>query len=283
MHDRVRDLVGLDELAHRLHGLGPFEPTVGRAFVATLGDVLGGRVHPARVEHVHPNPVAHEREGHVAGGGDERHLRRRVRQEIGSPAVTGDRTDQHDRTVDILPHHELGRLLGDETGGADVEGHHLVPHGGRGIPHRPAERGCCAVDRGMKRPEGLIGSSHAAFRTVRIGEIDRHEHGPAAVSRERRRGRFTLRLIAANEQQAARTLFFEQGCGGVAQALGASRDQGDTPVEAHGVTNLLADRTCPRRARLGPHAPIRTPTPQAHRPPTMSHLRSTNSGVSGGR
>ena len=125
--------------------------------------------------------------------------------------MTGDRTDQHDRTVDILPHHELGRLLGDETGGADVEGHHLVPHGGRGIPHRPTERGCCAVDGGMKRPERLIGSSHAAFRTVGIGEIGRREHGPAAVSRQRRRGRFTLGLIAANKQQAARTLFFEQG------------------------------------------------------------------------
>ena len=70
----------------------------------------------------------------------------------------------------------------------------------------------------MQRPERLIGGSHAAFRTVRIGEIDRHEHGPAAVSRERRRGCFTLRLIAADEQQAARTLFFEQGCGGVAQS-----------------------------------------------------------------
>ena len=34
----------------------------------------------------------------------------------------------------------------------------------------------------MQRPERLIGGSHAAFRTVRIGEIDRHEHGPAAVS-----------------------------------------------------------------------------------------------------
>ena len=90
----------------------------------------------------------------------------------------------------------------------------------------------------MKRPERLIGSSHAAFRTVGIGEIGRHEHGPAAVSRERRRGRFTLGLIAANEQQAARTLFFEQGCGGVAQALGASRDQATRP------SKLTALPTC---------------------------------------
>ena len=202
----MRDLVGLDELAHRLHGLGPLEPTVGRAFVARwVMSSAGVSIQPGLSMFTRTrwrmSVKAMLRVAATSAIFDAEYGKR-----LGAPPWRATEPISTIEPSTVLPHHELGRLLGDEAGGADVEGHHLVPHGGRGIPHRPAKGRCCAVDRGMQRPERLIGGSHAAFRTVRSARSTdtNTARQPSPLSDARP---LHPSPIATDEQQAARTLF----------------------------------------------------------------------------
>lgn len=191
--------------------------------ILALNKILGGRVHPADVERVDADAMAHDRIGRVPRQRHQGALRRGVRREHGDAAVGGHTADVDDGARDPLAPHNLDRLLDQDEGRADVDGHDPIPQLGRGVPDRPAIGDAGGVDEDINLAELLVGGGDDAAAILDAGQIGLHKVNAAGGRVEcGGDGVAAFRVSSANDQPGNATLC-EQARNRFAQALGAAR------------------------------------------------------------
>jgi Tetrahydrofolate dehydrogenase/cyclohydrolase, catalytic domain/Tetrahydrofolate dehydrogenase/cyclohydrolase, NAD(P)-binding domain len=89
-------LVGFYQLPHRLGSLRFHQPIFSHAVELLLGHALAWGIHPTSQNPVAPNALGGKRIGHILRQGCQRPFRRRVRRQVGLPAMGYHRKDVND-------------------------------------------------------------------------------------------------------------------------------------------------------------------------------------------
>ncbi len=213
-----------------------------------LDRVLGGGVHPARLDEVDPDAVAQQRERRVLRHGDQGLLRGGVGIQLRCTTGGGDRTDVGDRAGHTGPGHEVGGQRRDPAGGPHVGDQHGVPHLLGRVPDRAPHGQRRGIHRGVHRAERLLDGGHDPVGCA--GDRQVLGDGQHAGRRGREFGRrgLGLRRVPTDDGHTGRTLGDEALGDGAPGALAAPGDEGEATFERPGhVSRVRSRRRTPRR------------------------------------
>ena len=193
---------------------------------APLRAVLARRVHPARVQGVHADPVAHQLEGDAARQRRERALGGRIGGDEGLAGVARHGADVDHGAGRALAAHDLGGLLHEEEGRAQVDREHPVEKLRRGVQDGAAVGQGGAVDQAVEFSEGRVGLGDHRPAILDVFQIRLDEMGRAAGRAQVAGDLFAAFGVAPADHQAGGAAFGEEPRRRLAQTLRAAGDHG---------------------------------------------------------
>ena len=198
--------------------------------ILALDRILGWSVHPPGIDDVHPDPPCREGAGKVPGQRHQGPFGGAVASDERRPAVSGDRADIDDRTLDLVFTHVADHALDEKEGGPNVGCNDPVKEIRGRIPYRvPIGQGG-GIDEGVDRPKTLFGFDDDSCRRVGLRQVGGNKQRLGAQGTELGRSGRALFPVATHDgdpPQSAGNHFFR---GGQAQALGTAGDDGGLVV-----------------------------------------------------